>query len=203
MTIGCKISAEIIVNLAENGVPIDVFKALVKQAHDEEIELWTGFDRPDYAIRLRSHIMRSSNIVQSRMARSCEGSARAFGLRRFDRPSEPLRAGALIEDDENADENENDDDDDGIRAKVGQSDPFSGQPCSIGEVVIEALDAGFRPHNTPTLYSLMQLLAKLSIQQWAQAPKFSLSVPLSCSGLFVPGKCSALKTRREILMNDA
>jgi RNA-dependent RNA polymerase len=103
MKVGCSISSQTLINLAENGVPIDVFTnmgALVGSLYifllfktlanivsnnlDEIVKWFTDLDGPDSMLALRDRIAREGGIVFARRAREIVGEARARGFRSFE-----------------------------------------------------------------------------------------------------------------------
>jgi RNA-dependent RNA polymerase len=177
MTDGSKISSEVIINLAENRVPWEVFKSLITTNFQALLDDWLCFDRPDFAVHLRSFVMRNSNVLGARQARLLAGEARARGLKWHYKTVE------VAEDEEAAE-----DDDDHAHSSAWWPDPISRLPSSLEETVIEFLDAGFTPANCPVLRKKLLECIKSSLHRCINPPRYSIPVPMSCFGFFMPGQ---------------
>ncbi|RXW15104.1 hypothetical protein EST38_g10750 [Candolleomyces aberdarensis] len=118
----CQLSSELVVNLAENGVPLQAFVDLLRASLDEAISPlldWDPRERPGIA-RVQGWSERDA------VEQNNDGED---GLKELD------GAGANSEQ----------------RSLTWWADPISGLPSPLKETIIEALDSGFTPKNCPYL----------------------------------------------------
>jgi RNA-dependent RNA polymerase len=167
------LSAETIVNLAENGVPHQVFIDLMKEGLDAIVDSLLDWDGPDAMFRLWHTVARSGAVVAARLAREAGGEARARGFFVKDNDIE-------------------DDDEDDLDAAIGSprsiawwGDEVSGCPSSLEETVMVMLDAGFTPRDCPVLADKLRNILKISVDNYVH--RFRIEVPMSCIAWIVPG----------------
>lgn len=88
---------------------------------------------------------------------------------------------------------DDEDDEEGIKHETSSqpwwADPFSGCPSSIAETVMELLDSGFTPLNSPYLRDKLKQCVKTKIK--TAAAKFNYILTQSCSAFAVPGACGS------------
>ncbi|KAG6844808.1 hypothetical protein H0H87_003474 [Tephrocybe sp. NHM501043] len=175
------ISAETIINLAENGVPPWVFVELMKANLREVVAGFTTWDGPDAMFNLWSQVERAGAVLHSRRAREAVGEARFRGL------------GVHYENDgDEADE-------DGMkfdicpeRSTAWWADQTSGCPSSLEETVLVLLDAGFRPQNSPILRDKLKQVARTAVIHRTQ--KFRYELPQSTTAFVVPDHLNVLRS---------
>ncbi|KAE9397715.1 hypothetical protein BT96DRAFT_940723 [Gymnopus androsaceus JB14] len=186
-----RLSAETIQNLHENGVPASVFVDLLERRLRELVEGLTTWEGPDAIPNLWKAVEAAEGVVSARKARQSPSDGRVQGFR---------------------DVNEEDEDEDAInREPISTAwwrDPISGCPSSLAETVLELLDSGFTPLNSPYLRDKLKQLVKMKVN--TAASKFNYVVPQSASAFVVPDPYGVLKpdeihfksSRREFVMKD-
>ncbi|KAH7912600.1 RNA dependent RNA polymerase-domain-containing protein [Hygrophoropsis aurantiaca] len=165
-----RLSAETIINLAENGVPHDSFVDLVKRDLDTIVDELLDWDGSDAMYKLWSSVARSGHVFPARLAREAGGEARAKGFR--------------VKDAE-------DDVDDDLGDDLGHphstawwGDEISGCPSSLEETVMAFLDAGFSPQSCPVLADKIRHIIRTSAENYVQ--RHRLQVPMSLVAWIVP-----------------
>lgn len=185
LTTPSSISADIIINLAENGVPpiefVNLFKSFVREIF-HGLTTWEG---PNAMYNLWVNVERAENVLAARRTREAAGEARARGYtNRSPEDAEP-------------DHNDNDDDNDSSDNSGGNSVPksvswwpdhISGCPSSLAETVMVLLDSGFRPQECPMLRDKLKRLLSTKIESKLQKIRFE--VAQSCLAFAVPGMCT-------------
>jgi RNA-dependent RNA polymerase len=146
-----RLSTEIIVNLAQNGVTYDVFEQLMNDGLQDiaaSLTQWSG----QYAMQNLWAIIAGVNgsVIRSRMSREAAGLSRVLGFGSKDR-----------------DDEEQDDDEDAVdiptRSKAWWPDEFSGCPSSLEETAMVLLDSGFQPQSCGILaMKLKEVFKKVS-----------------------------------------
>ncbi|KAI8969425.1 RNA dependent RNA polymerase-domain-containing protein [Trametes punicea] len=175
-----RLSAETIINLAENGVPYACFQDIFKVDLEERIGPLLAFKIPEKPkeMQLLWHaIAREGHVMMGRVIREALGVGRAAGYVAEDR------------DDELEDEDE-----DGLNGldkalKESQSsawweDPVSGLPSRLDETCLTLLDSGFTPSTCPVLKAKLKEVIKQFITGFRSNYRFA--VPMSCSAFIVP-----------------
>lgn len=76
-----RLSAETIINLAENGVPHGVFLKLLRDGLERQIAGLIKWDGPDAMFNLHCAVSREGGVMAARMARKVSGEAKARGYR--------------------------------------------------------------------------------------------------------------------------
>lgn len=177
LTSPSRLSEETIINLAENGVPLASFTALMKddlKARVDSLTRWTPPAASPYI--LYRNLAHADGVIARRLIRESAGMARAKGLASHD----------VNEDKE--------DDEDGLsdldelsreRSPAWWADPTSGCPSTIPETVLVLLDSGFLPDTCPVLASKLKHCVKMVITQCRN--KCHVAVPMSCTAFVVPG----------------
>lgn len=174
-----RVSPETIINLAENGVPHQVFKDLLKKSLADIIEDLTTWDGPDAMFNLYVNVERAGGVFHARRVREAAGEARARGL--GDRSIEA--------------DDEEDEDEEGLkdfdratdeRSTAWWVDQISGCPSSLEETVMVLLDAGFTPKASPILREKLKQIVSSKVKTRAQ--KFRYDLPQSAIAFVVPGR---------------
>ncbi|KAG6895076.1 hypothetical protein C0992_003241 [Termitomyces sp. T32_za158] len=167
------ISAETIINLADNGVPSRIFVKLLKANLEEIVAVLTTWDGPDAMYNLWTAVERVGAVLHSRRSREAVGEARARGLSSYSN-----------EDDE--------DDEDGMKYDIGQerskawwADQISGCPSSLEETVLVLLDAGFRPQDSPIVREKLKQVVKGAVNN--RTCKYRYKLAQSAIAFVVPG----------------
>ncbi|KAF8517651.1 RNA dependent RNA polymerase-domain-containing protein [Gautieria morchelliformis] len=174
-----RLSTEIIVNLAQNGVTYDVFEGLMSdglQGIATSLTQWSGH----YAMQNLWAIIAGVNgsVIRSRMSREAAGSSRVLGF------------GSRDKDDE-----EQDDDEDAVdiptRSKAWWPDEFSGCPSSLEETAMVLLDSGFQPQSCGILAMKLKEVFKKALNSYIE--KYKIVVPRSAEAWIVPDPCNVLE----------
>lgn len=189
MSTSVKISQDIVVCLAENGVPTAVFERCFKEQLSDCVSRlldWprrSGPGEPSDMIRLWAEVERAGNVVVTRRARDLPGSARARGL--------------VMED-----PNEADDEDhlefgpDGLEVNIEHSlawypDDTSGMSSTLDETALDMIQAGFRPDKNGVLAHKLKHALISRVMARSHALKLRLLVGMSASAWITPGEyCS-------------
>ncbi|TFY59667.1 hypothetical protein EVG20_g7698 [Dentipellis fragilis] len=172
-----RLSNESIINLAENGVPHECFRALMRASLVEAVDALVGDWQGENAMRsLWRAVWREGGVMAARQAREAAGLARVRGLRAFDVEDE--------DDDEEGGEGR-------VRSSAWWADEISGCPSSLEETVLGMLDAGFRPDEEYVLSQKLHEVTKKAIK--SQVSKGRVIVPMGCSAFIVPDPTGKLK----------
>ncbi|KDQ17270.1 hypothetical protein BOTBODRAFT_156039 [Botryobasidium botryosum FD-172 SS1] len=131
------LSAETIVNLSHNGVPISLFVEMICAVLSHEVEVLTTWDGPDAMLQLWDALCRKNGVIASRMRREQVSSARALGF--GEDPTKPIAV------------DEDDPDDITEQSAAWFPDEISGLPSTLEESVLVLLTAGFNPGSCPML----------------------------------------------------
>jgi RNA-dependent RNA polymerase len=165
------LSAETIINLAENQVPHQVFVNLAKENLDAIVDSLLDWDGPDAMFKLWHSVARAGGVVAARMAREAAGEARMRGY--------------FVKDVEDEDEDDLDGSIDSPQSAAWWADETSGCPSSLEETVLTLLDAGFTPQECPLLAEKLKAVIKTQVDNYVQ--RYRLCVPMSCIAWIVPG----------------
>ncbi|KAG6832945.1 hypothetical protein H0H92_004829 [Tricholoma furcatifolium] len=174
-----RISPEIIINLADNGVPPDVFVNIMTANIKECVANLTTWEGPDAMFNLWTQVERVGSVLYSRRAREAGGEARARGLGHdYSKEKEEKE-----EDDEDEDDLQFDPAQE--RSTAWWADQISGCPSTLAETVMVLLDAGFRPQDHPILKDKLKQIVKTEV--YNQTHKFRYDLPHSASAFVIPG----------------
>jgi RNA-dependent RNA polymerase len=168
-----QISREMIINLSENGVPSSVFMELFCQSMNNTISPLLDWNGQDAMAQLWAAVSREGNVMASRMARESAWTARARNIHHYDH------------DDNNEDEDDVDDNTSLSPSTAWWGDDISGCPSSLEETVMTFLDTGFHPGSNSILAEKLHIIAKKAVKTCIS--KYRVTIPMSCSGLIVPG----------------
>jgi RNA-dependent RNA polymerase len=168
-----RLSHEVLVNLAENGVPHSVFARLFTAGLDELVAGLMAWDDP---MALWRTLSRKGGVMSERRKRAAGGESRARGY--GEKEKEEVEEWEM-------------DDDELIESmlKVGSTawwwDEVSGCPSSLEETVMVLLDAGFVPQECAVLRARLKHIVLTSVDTYLR--KARLEVPMSCTAFIVPG----------------
>lgn len=174
------LSTETIINLAENGVPLDVFKSLMKTSMQEKIDGLTTWSGPDGIYQLYYNLAKEGGVVAARLARGNPAFARAMGWIFDD-----------VAPDDVYNDGEGDTEDEALDKATSESssawwpDPVGGSPSSLEETCMELIDSGFSPDHLPVLREKLKKVAEKANKTTLE--KYRMQVPMSCSAWAVPG----------------
>ena len=173
-----RISGEFIINLAENGVPADFFKNLLRNIVDEFVGRMTAWDGPDAMLKLWHFVEKDDGVLASRRARGNSGEARARGY-----------SSRSFDDLDIADEADGSDPDslfsEPAKSQAWCRDRVSGSPSMISETILDLICFGFKPQSCAVLREKIQQHLKARINWMTREMKFELKESLSA--FVVPG----------------
>lgn len=175
-----RISSEIIINLAENGVKTSVFVNLLKTSINEVIHGLTTWEGHDAMFNLWCAVERTGGVLAGRRAREAVGEARVRGYRN------------RSADEEDLDEDEGDEEGDSPlgnspaqRSVAWWADQVSGCPSTLEDTVLVLLDSGFTPQTSPVLREKLKQVVAKTIKNRMRKLRFDL--PQSCTAFAIPG----------------
>lgn len=177
-----RISSEVIINLAENGVPHNVFVELLQTTIREMVKGLTTWDGPDAMFSLWMNVERAGGVLMARRAREAVGEARVRG---FSNRSP-----------EEADLEEDDAEEEGFepgavpRSVPWWPDQLSGCPSALEETVMMLLDSGFHVNSCPILREKLKHVVTKKIEN--RTGNIRLELEQSCIAFAVPGMASWL-----------
>ena len=183
LTTPARLSYETIVNLAENGVPSDIFSGLLQLGVDDVFDgllSWTEDSLPidstsyESMRKLYRNVNRAGAVTGAKLARLNISCARAKGYiwdhkqEDGDEDVEPLV-------------------DDLPRSTAWWPDYTSGQPSSLEETVLVLIEAGFHPLTEWILQEKLKQVVYTALNRFSiNKPK--IPVAESCSAFVVPGE---------------
>ncbi|KAG6907743.1 hypothetical protein DXG01_007543 [Tephrocybe rancida] len=170
------ISAETIINLAENGVPSSVFIELLKANLHEIVAELTTWEGKDAMYNLWTQVERAGAVLHSRRAREAVGEARARGFASYSSESD--------------DADEDDEDMGQARSTAWWADQTSGCPSSLEETVLVLLDAGFRPQDSPIVREKLKQVVRGAVHN--RTVKYRYTLTQSAIAFVVPDHCNVL-----------
>ncbi|KAL4244292.1 RNA-dependent RNA polymerase [Abortiporus biennis] len=179
LTSPSKLSQEIIINLAENGVPSSAITELMQETLKEKVAGLTTWS--DGTPKLWCNVAKEGSVVSARLARFNAGKARAMGLIYDDWQKKE------VEDEDGLDQLE----DAKESSTAWWDDPVSGSPSSLEETVLHLLDAGFHPDQSGILRVKLREVVKKAINTYRS--NFHIEVPQSCIAFIVPDPTGVLK----------
>ena len=174
MKIAGRLSHEILVNLAENGVKPSVFSRLIQ---NNLVEIVDKFMKWDDTIDLWRTVARHGGVLFQRRTRECGGEARSRGYEKYETAD---------------DAEEEDDDEDGLRQMQDMEkstawwwDEISGCPSTLEETVMVLLDSGFTPAGCPVLQGKLKPIVRSRLLSSSNCKP---QVNMSCTAFIIPGK---------------
>ncbi|KAF6762282.1 RNA dependent RNA polymerase-domain-containing protein [Ephemerocybe angulata] len=171
----CRLSVEVIINLAENGVPKDAFEKILEASLELVIPLFLEWESELALPRIWQALEKFGGVLSARRAREQPGTARARGLseRETDEAEVDDSDGDLVEDLPFEQ-----------RSTPWSPDPYSGCPSSLEETVMQLLDAGFTPKDCPVLRDKLKFIVKGYVKRETQG--YRVTVPMSATAFIVP-----------------
>ncbi|KAI0271441.1 RNA dependent RNA polymerase-domain-containing protein [Gloeopeniophorella convolvens] len=169
ITAPSRLSQQLIINLAENGVPTDVLKTLLEDGLRECFAALTQWDGAEAMPLLWNAVNEAGNVSKQRLQRVARGLARAIGLagrHGADRLDTEL-------DQENVEEG-------------GQ-----GSEKSLHQTVLEMIQAGFNPKKSTYLYWKMNVVVKQAMEFYLK--KYHIEVPGTAEAFIVPDPFGVLE----------
>lgn len=180
MSTPARLTYETVINLAENGVPPQIFADLFKTGIRKIVTDLTAWEGPDAMYKLWSAVERAEGVLTSRRAREAVGEARFRGYK--------SRSQDELQDDEE-DTDEEDGFDSAQRSTAWWTDQTSGCPSSLAEFVMVVLDSGFVPQKCPVLRQrLKQVIINKIESRSASGKEIRLDLDYSAIALVVPGQ---------------
>jgi hypothetical protein len=172
-----RISADVIINLAANGVSDEVLKMLMAKTVDAVVRplLYWDIDDRNILHELWLNFERSGSVIKARRAREEAALARVNGYTERDTTED-------VQDDEEVDELENT----GERSAEWWPDDVSGCPSSLEETIMAFLDSGFHPSNCTILREKIFSVVQKTITRVIE--NFSINISYSASAWIVPGE---------------
>ncbi|KAG1813878.1 RNA dependent RNA polymerase-domain-containing protein [Suillus subaureus] len=178
-----RLSSQTLVNLAHGRVPLPVLKDLMADGLHEEVRQLTEWSGPDSMLMVWRAVEQAGRVVTSRLRRRIAGQARALGLGQL-RPNEELAAGI------------DDSDDVAVSPSLGNSvnrgrNPYSGEPLTLHESVLELLQAGFHPLKLDRLFYKLEYVVTQVLDDYIE--KFHIPVKESLEAYIVPDPYGVLE----------
>lgn len=144
-----RLSTEIIVNLAENGVSYETLQSLMNIGLDgiaAGLTTWSGSHAMLHLWKEISKI--SGSVFYARAAREAAGKSRLLSLRAYDR------------EEEESNEEGQEDVQDIPKSKPNWANEISGCPAILEEIAMVLLDAGFEPQSCGFLAKTLKEIFK-------------------------------------------
>ncbi|KAL0949476.1 hypothetical protein HGRIS_009529 [Hohenbuehelia grisea] len=178
-----RLSMEVIINLAENGVPAFAFVNLIKQGLDRlmgPMTAWAhGEQTSDTMLDLWAAVCKQGHVVAARLAREKAGEARVSGYQ--DRDPDVEEDEDNVELDRALEE----------RSSAWWADVISGCPSTLEETVMYLLESGFTPNALPVLRDKLKDVLKPLIKRYITACR--IEVPMSATAFLVPDPTGTLE----------
>jgi len=184
LTTPARLSYETIINLAENGVPSDIFSGLLQLGIDGVLDglfSWPEDLLPPNATShesmrtLYKNVNRAGAVTGAKLARLNISCARAKGYIWDHRQEDGDEDGEPLVDDL-------------PRSTAWWPDYTSGQPSSLEETVLVLLEAGFHPLTEWILQEKLKQVINTALNRFSIS-KPKIPVAGSCSAFVVPGEC--------------
>ena len=171
MNAPARLSAETVINLAHNGVPVRVFKDLVEDELSRHIDGLTLWETGDYTPKtLWNNIAHAGGVFFARVSRRQAEAAY----------NDEGNSGELWDGQE--------------KCSTRGEDPISGLPYSLHESAMQLLQAGFRPDECPALAEKLVRIADIALK-----PKpLQLPIAMSCKAFVIPGTHLRLRKCRKL-----
>ncbi|KAJ3821613.1 RNA dependent RNA polymerase-domain-containing protein [Lentinula raphanica] len=170
-------------NLWANGVPLELFKELMKKGLEETIEPLMQWDGQFAMPALWDAINKAGKVTYIRTARVGAGMARALGLAGRDytkegsTPNEP-GAGDMSP---------------VFTSTVTGRNEYSGAPIGLHETALELVQAGFHPAKDSILWSTLQKVLEVTIQGAVEKCNIPLPEGSSASAFVIPDPLGVLE----------
>ena len=175
----CRLSAETIMNLAENGVKRQVFFDLLDKGLKELVEPLLDWESPDAMRTLWTNVRRLGGVMSSRRAREEVGLARVKGYSEKDAEDEANDEDGFTTNIDPAEQ----------RSSAWWVDETSGCPSSLEETIMYMIDSGFSPLTSPLLRDKLDKFIRSRVKNYVKS--YRIDVPMSASAFLVPGELNA------------
>lgn len=172
LTLPARLNRLSILNLAHNGVPKDILIRLMDEGLKAEVDALRRWDGEGAMESLWFAVNKACGVTASRLSRIGAGLQRALGL-------------VGREMDDRSSESELSDDGSTVVSEDGYFNS-DGKPVTIGETVLEKLQAGFSPLEDLLLCKDMRQVIKNTLE--SNIKEYHISVPHSAEAFIVPGK---------------
>ncbi|KAJ3508329.1 hypothetical protein NMY22_g16648 [Coprinellus aureogranulatus] len=180
--VGTRISAELLVNLSDNGVPLSAFSTLLKTSFENHVAHYLDWSNDkESLLRLRKFIATDKAVLQARLARENPGTARVMGYNERDACENDVDDGEQLGD--TADSSQ--------RSSRWWPDPVSGQPASLSETIVGLLDSGFSPQTCAVLREKLRMSVVDAVRREKETVR--VEVPLSAIAFLEPDRGGYLK----------
>jgi len=174
---GCgRLNYQTIINLAENGVPEKAFDNLVRTRLEEMAEVFTSLDNVEDQKRIWREACATGGVMGARLARRHRELARLVGHQKT-RPDDL--------------ETDGDTDLSTPQSTPWEWDQTSGQPSSLAETVMAALDSGM--YDVPAFREKLRNMVGSLLEQYALS--YRTEIPMSLVAFIAPGMQSFLLCR--------
>ncbi|KAJ6598976.1 RNA dependent RNA polymerase-domain-containing protein [Mycena vulgaris] len=177
----CRLSVEMIINLAENGVPSKAFTKLVEDAMVNLVTPLITWEGQDAMEMLWCAVARTGGVMSSRLARKELVLARVKGY------SDRDTTGDLEHDGEEEETNGQ------ATSTAWWVDEVSGCPSSLEETAMYLLDAGFTPENCSVLRSKLAIIVKGCVDRYIESYRIDLPVGMSAMAFLIPDELGVLE----------
>ncbi|THV08462.1 hypothetical protein K435DRAFT_641686, partial [Dendrothele bispora CBS 962.96] len=196
---GCRLSAETIIILADNGVPNEVFANLMEEKVKDVVAAFTSWEGPNAMLDLYSTVDRAGGVTSARKARLEPGMARLRGYKSNDNEAQ--------EEGEEEDQNGLDQLDTAESSVAWWADEISGQPSSLEETVMYVCASGFTPQ---TCFHMKEKLKHIFNKEIEKLRTFRVDVRMACTAFILPDPLGLLEdgeiyfksSRRNLLNRD-
>jgi len=174
-----RLSTDIILNLAENGVPHKEFVHLLQASIQELVKGLTTWEGPDAMLNLWINVERSGAVLRARKARAAGGEARVRGF------SERSPEEVELEEEDNDEEGISADGQSVPKSLAWWDDEISGCPSSLEETVMVLITSGFNPQKSPVLRDKLKQIVVKKIDNRMENLRFEIDE--SCIAFAIPG----------------
>jgi len=171
---GCRLSAETIIILEDNGVPKEVFSSLLEEGVKDVITAFTTWSGPTAMFDLYATVDRAGGVTAARKARLDPGMARLKGYRENYNEAQ-----------EEEDEDELDQFDITESSVAWFPDEISGQPSSLEETVMYACASGFTPQSCPLMKEKLRQVFIKEMDKFSKTLR--VDVKMACTAFILPG----------------
>lgn len=172
-----RLSRLTVLNMDANGIPTAVFVTLMESTLRAEIAALTTWTGPAAMQVLWHAVNKASGVTAGRLQRSVAGMQRALGL------------ASRFEDDLQADQEV----EEGFEGAEGADGPADGKPLSVGEKILERLQAGFLPTEDFFLYDDLRMLITNTAEKAVR--EYHIEMPQSVEMFIIPGTSYHGQTR--------
>ncbi|KIJ49639.1 hypothetical protein M422DRAFT_205121 [Sphaerobolus stellatus SS14] len=173
-----RLSTQIIINLAQNGVPYKVFLDLMKDGLQEiaaSLTQWTGTFAMENLWRTVCKV--NGSVIRSRMAKEAGGVSRLMGF-------------SIRDWGNNEGENPADDIDEAVLGDQSKNAQTEDDGGSLEESVMIMLDSGFQPQSCPNLAMKIKEVLKKALNLYIE--QYKIVVPRSAEAWIIPDPCGVL-----------